>query len=62
VIDLTLARLLHEDREREIAARHRLRAIRAAAESCTRDTFIPAPPKPAPSHPLRPASTSGLPR
>jgi hypothetical protein len=62
VIDLTLARLLQADREREIAARHLIREIHSAAETSARDACLQAPPERAAPRRLRPASTSGEPR
>ncbi len=44
MLDLTLARLAQEEREREIARSQRIRAIREALEPCARDAFIPSAP------------------
>jgi hypothetical protein len=40
--DLILARLIHEEREREIARDLRARAAREALEGCRRDVFVPS--------------------
>lgn len=43
--DLILARLIQEDREREIVRDQRARAAREAQSTCVRDGFIPPPPE-----------------
>jgi hypothetical protein len=42
--DLELARLIHADRERELARDQRVRAFRTA-QKATGDTFVPPPPE-----------------
>ncbi len=42
--DLDLARLIHADREREIARDHRVHAFRVA-QKATEEAFVPPPPK-----------------
>jgi len=59
--DLNLARLTHEDRQREIARNLRARAVRRALEPCGTDVYVP-PERPTRStHPLRRASAGGSP-
>ncbi len=62
--DLTLARLIHEERQREIERNLRSRAAREALRPCAEETYVPPerPTRithPGMSHPLRPASSGG---
>lgn len=59
MLDLTLARLAQQDREKDIARRHRIRAIREANATCPRDAFVPPPAGWATPPALRSLSTSG---
>jgi hypothetical protein len=53
--DLNLARLIHADREREVARNLRVRAWREARDARGHDVFVPPPPdqRPRLSHALR---------
>jgi hypothetical protein len=57
--DLTLARLIHEERQREIARNVRARAARRALEPCETDVYVPPERPTRIAHPLRPASAGG---
>ncbi len=56
--DLELARLIHLDREREMARDRRARAAREANSVGAEETFVPNERPTRITHPLRPA-TSG---
>lgn len=56
MLDLTLASLAQRDREREIAHRQRVRAIREAMTPCSTDTFVPPAPDTRPARLVRRAS------
>lgn len=57
--DLTLAHLIHQDREREIARDQRAAAVRKALSRESHETFIPSERPTRITHPLRPASDGG---
>ncbi len=60
MLDLTLARIAQEEREREIAQRHRIREIREALEPSGREPFIrPTPGSRVAPGPRRRSSVGG---